>query len=263
MAMKSMTAYASIYKRKDAQAIQLVLRSLNFKYLDISIHNLGAENVLLEEKIKREVKKRIPRGKIEVHVFLKRPAQGQIHIEEKVLDKYVSQLKRLSKKYNLTSQMNLAQVLQLPHVVWGEEEKGGYETIVLAALKDGLNRLEEFKKKEGKVIKNEMLKNLKRLKGNIGQVKKHKPPPQKTENNNKEDIDEEVSLISFYINKLESKISSSKAEPKGKAMDFLTQEILRELNSASSKTKRKIVSSLIVESKTYLERIREQAQNIE
>ena len=108
-----------------------------------------------------------------------------------------------------------------------------------------------------------MLKNLKRLKENMAQVKKHKPPPQKTENNNKEDIDEEVSLISFYINKLESQVNSSKADPKGKAMDFLTQEILRELNSASSKTKRKIVSSLIVESKTYLERIREQAQNIE
>ena len=62
---------------------------------------------------------------------------------------------------------------------------------------------------------------------------------------------------------MESQVNSSKADPKGKAMDFLTQEILRELNSASSKTKRKIVSSLIVESKTYLERIREQAQNIE
>jgi len=261
--MKSMTAYASVYKRKDSQTAQLVLRSLNFKYLDISIHNLGAENILLEEKIKREVKKKIARGKIEVHVFLKKTAQSPVHIEEKVLDKYVAQLKRLNKKYNIASPINLAQVLQLPHVVWGEEEKGGGEALILGALKEGLGSLEDFKRKEGKVIKNEMAKNLKRLKGNIIQVKKHKPLAQKTENNNKEDIDEEVSLISFYIHRLESKINSSKEEPRGKAIDFLTQEILRELNSASSKTKRKIVSSLIVESKTYLERIREQAQNIE
>ena len=261
--MKSMTAYASVYTRKDSQTIQLVLRSLNFKYLDISIHNLPAENVLLEEKIKREVKKKIQRGKVEVHIFLKKPVQSRVHIEEKVLAKYISQLKRLGKKYALDSQLNLVDALQLPHVIWWEEEKGGDENLIISALKEGLHGLEEFKKKEGKAIKNEMLKNLRRLKENMAQVKKHKPPPQKTENNNKEDIDEEVSLISFYINKLESQVNSSKAEPKGKAMDFLTQEILRELNSASSKTKRKIVSSLIVESKTYLERIREQAQNIE
>jgi uncharacterized protein (TIGR00255 family) len=50
---------------------------------------------------------------------------------------------------------------------------------------------------------------------------------------------------------------------KGKSLDFLTQEILRELNSASSKTKNHTLSCLIVEAKNYLERIREQAQNIE
>ena len=63
--------------------------------------------------------------------------------------------------------------------------------------------------------------------------------------------------------KLESKINSKKLIPQGKPIDFLTQEILRELNAASSKTKKKNPALLIVEGKSYLERIREQAQNIE
>jgi uncharacterized protein YicC (UPF0701 family) len=66
-----MTAYANIYKRKKAQTIQVTLRSANFKYLDISIHDFPAQNILLEEQIKEEIKKKITRGKIEVYVYLK------------------------------------------------------------------------------------------------------------------------------------------------------------------------------------------------
>jgi len=71
--MKSMTAYASAQKSRGAQAVQVTLRSLNFKYLDIGIHNLPAEDIVLEEKIKREIKKKVCRGKIEVFICLAKP----------------------------------------------------------------------------------------------------------------------------------------------------------------------------------------------
>ena len=261
--MKSMTAYSNVVQRKKSQTIQLTIRSLNFKYLDVSIHNLPAESIFLEEKIKKEIKKRIGRGKIEVYVFMKHPAGSQVHIDERVLGKYVSQVKKAGRKFGLNSQLSITDVLSLPGVVWVEEKKTQEEGLILSALRQGLNNLERFKKREGRVIKNEMLKNLCRLKANINYVKKHKPKKSRSADNNKEDIDEEISLMAFYAHKLEQKIHSPKNEPKGKSVDFLTQEILRELNSASSKTKRKMLSSLIVESKTYLERIREQAQNIE
>ena len=74
--MRSMTAYAYVYKRKDSQTLQLILRSLNFKYLDIVIHNLAQESILLEEKLKKEIKKRVYRGKIEVYIFSKRPTEN-------------------------------------------------------------------------------------------------------------------------------------------------------------------------------------------
>ena len=69
--------------------------------------------------------------------------------------------------------------------------------------------------------------------------------------------------MSFYTKELEKKINAKNLATKGKALDFLTQEILRELNAASSKTKAKRVAALIVEAKNYLDRIREQAQNVE
>ncbi|UCC95049.1 MAG: DUF1732 domain-containing protein [Candidatus Omnitrophota bacterium] len=261
--MKSMTAYAYVSKRKDSQVIQLVFRSLNYKYLDVFVHNLSVENVLLEEKIKKEIKKKVHRGRIEVYVFLRRPA-GQVHIDERNLLSYISQINKIAKKYHLNNDLNISNILGLPQVMYWQEKERSMENLILPAVREGVKKLVEFKKRGGAVIKRQMSYNVKKIKTNVEKIKKIKPKIGATnEDNSREDIDEEISLISFYVNRLEKKIYSGKANLIGKSIDFLTQEILRELNAASSKTKNKNVASSIVDAKSYLERIREQAQNIE
>lgn len=259
--MRSMTAYANVYKKANSHSLQLVIRSLNFKYLDINIHYLPPENILLEEKIKKEVRKVINRGKIELYVFLKGHQQRKIHIEERAISDYISQMKKLAKKYNLNPDLNISSFLNLPQVIWWEDSSVG-DSLILSSVKEGLDKLMEFKDKEGRVIQKEILKNLKKLQENVKNISENKPGIGQEENN-KEDIDEEISLMGFYLNKLEKKVNADDKETKGKSIDFLTQEILRELNASSSKTRNRIAASLIVESKNYLERIREQAQNIE
>lgn len=260
--MKSMTAYASAQRSRGAQAIQVILRSLNFKYLDIGIHNLPAEDIVVEEKIKREIKKKVYRGKVEVFIFLAKEKAKKIYVDQGVVSHYVSQIKRLAKKNGLKASINIGDILSLPQAIsWGHRGKSN-EDLMLVTVKEALGKFVKFKEKEGRAIKKEIKDNLNKLKSNIGKIKKQKPRINKMENG-KEDIDEELSLISFYISKVEGKINSKKLEPQGKAIDFLTQEILRELNAASSKTKSKNPALLIVEGKNYLERIREQAQNIE
>jgi uncharacterized protein YicC (UPF0701 family) len=257
-----MTAYASVFRRARDQTVQIVLRSLNFKYLDISIHNLPTENILLEEKIKRQIKAKICRGKIEVFVFLSRPQTKNIYINQEAIARYLSQIKTLAKKHKLRADINIGDLLNLPQVISWQKETRGDVPLIFAALKEGLNKLLEFKKKEGLAIKREITNNLTKLKNNVGRIKKQKPKINQMENG-KEDIDEELSLTAFYIAKMENKVQAKQLAPKGKSLDFLTQEILRELNAASSKTKKKQPALLIVEAKNYLERIREQAQNLE
>lgn len=261
--MRSMTGYAQVFQREDSQTLQLILRSTNLKYLEIFIHNLPPENILLEETIKKEVRRRISRGKVEIYIFLKTSLKQKVHIDEETLAKYISQIKRLAKKHKLKSDLRISDFLNLPQVVSWEEEGKSKDNLILSAIKKGLDRLLEFKDKEGRIIRAEMLKNLKRLKDNAERIKRNKPKVKEAVEDNKEDIDEEISLISFYVNRLEKKINSKELFPQGKSVAFLTQEVLRELNAASSKTKNKFLASLIVESKTYLERIKEQAQNIE
>ena len=260
--MKSMTAYASAQKSKGPHTIQIILRSLNFKYLDICVHNLPPEDILLEERIKREIKNKVYRGKVEVFIFSTKPQKKKIYVDETVIAKYIAQAKALGRKYDLKANINISDILNLPQAIsWGQKKESD-KTLIFSVLRKALDGFLEFKEKEGKAIKREMKANLNSLRDNVKKIQKQKPKISKKENN-KEDIDEELSLTAFYIKKLEDKIDSKKVDGRGKAVDFLIQEILRELNAASSKTKSKGPALLIVEGKNYLERIREQAQNIE
>lgn len=259
--MISMTGYAYINKRTKKYSLQVMLRSGNFKYLEAAVR-LPHDNILLEEKIKRSIRQKISRGKVEVQVLFKKHAEGQVYIDEAIVKKYVNQMKVLAKKYGFSSDVKISELLALPHVINWEEKDENDNNEILAAVEEGINQLVAFKKKEGKVVKSEMLKNLKNISSNVQVIRQHKPSGTK-ESDIKEDIDEELSLMSFYVTKLEKKVSADSSEFKGKEVDFLTQEILRELNASSSKTKDKTSGALIVECKNYLDRIREQAQNIE
>ncbi len=260
--MNSMTAYATFHKRKGSQTVQVVLRSLNFKYLDIAVRNLPAEDILLEEEIKRQIKKRVFRGKVEAFIFLTGAQSRKVGINEKVVAQYIAQIRSLAKKHAASPRINLIDVVNLPQAVYWEQRVASDRNLIIPALKEALVRLLEFKAKQGQIIKKEMLANLKKLGKNLAQIKKDKPLIGEMENG-KEDIDEEISLSAFYLSKLKANIENKSRSPKGKAIDFLTQEILRELNAASSKTKKKQPALMIVEAKNYLERVREQAQNIE
>ncbi|MCM8819495.1 MAG: DUF1732 domain-containing protein [Candidatus Omnitrophica bacterium] len=264
--MRSMTAYGHVYKRKSSQTLHLVLRSLNFKYLDISVKGLIPENIILEELIKKIVAKKIYRGKIEIYLFFKSLKPKNIYINENILKKYILSAKQIAKKYKLEFKQNVTDFLNLPEVVLTEEKHHFDKNFVISTVKEGLNKLLIFKEHCGNSIEKQIIKNLKSLKTNILEIKKFlrtKKLDNINETGNKEDIEEEISLSLFYIKKLEKIVSSKKNEPKGKSLDFLTQEILRELNSASSKIVDKKFALLLVDSKKYVDRIREQAQNVE
>jgi len=260
--MRAMTGYATVTKSDATHAAQVILRSTNFKYIDINVRNLLAEDIVLEEAIKREVKRRIFRGKIEVFVLCEEHRPKKIIIDEKVVARYIHQAKALAKKYRLRADIGISDVLNLPQAISWEQKRQGNYGFIIGVLREAVEHLLAFKKKEGNAIQKEMLSNLGKLKANVVEIKKHKPAIGEMENG-KEDIDEELSLAAFYIKKLESTMYSQRIRAKGKSIDFLTQEILRELNAASSKTKQKTAALLIVEAKNYLERIREQTQNIE
>jgi uncharacterized protein YicC (UPF0701 family) len=260
--MRSMTAYSVAEEKTKSRTTKIILRSLNYKYLDITVYNLPQQLLVLEEKIKEEIKKNVTRGKVEVYFYQTNKRANQFSVDKKEFGRYVKEIKSLAKQFNLEKKISPLEILNLPGVVSAGEKNNVTKTHVTSAVKKSLKKLVSFKKEKGRAIEKEISKNLFLLDSNIAKIKKNKKKPSK-ESDGKEDIDEELSLIGFYCQKLKKIINKKKQIRKGKVIDFLTQEILRELNAASSKTKQQMLAVLIVEAKNYLGRIREQAQNIE
>ncbi|MFH1768442.1 MAG: DUF1732 domain-containing protein [Candidatus Omnitrophota bacterium] len=256
-----MTSYAQAERKGADYYLQVAMRSLNSRYLEIYTYQLPSERIFLEDGIKNEVKKKVNRGRIEIYFFFRHKPHQKVSINEDLVKQYYAQTKKIARSIKVSHENFLKSIAPLPGIIYLEEKKAIDNSIIISAVKETVDLLITFKEKEGSLIKKEILKNLRTIDTHTENIKKN--VSKMGESVNVKDIDEEMSLISFYIKKLHKLIYSKKDDVKGKAMDFLSQEILRELNAAASKTKTKNISWWLLDSKSALERIREQSQNIE
>lgn len=260
--MKSMTAYAYCKAVGKSQNVEIIAKSLNSKYLDINIHHLPMEKIVLERQIRKIIEEKISRGRIEFYVSVNAPVNEKAEINKKLLSDYLRQIKGISKGLKIDSRIAVKDLLHLPGLISVSSTKKISDDLILKTAQGAVDKIVAFRSKEGKAIKENMITHTQRLKKTIRSIQAVKPRATEKELG-KEDIEEEVALISFYVKKLVRLIHRKGNSPRGKAIDFLAQEILKELNTCASKTKRVELASLIIESKNYSERIREQAQNIE
>lgn len=261
--MRSMTAYAESIKRNKDYTIRIALRSVNSRYLDILIYGLPQEDVCLEWRIKQLIAKKIKRGRIEVFMKIFPQKYQKMRINIPAIKRYLSQMKNLSQQLKISSDISLRELLTLPEAIQTELSSIPVNrNLLLSAINDTLSKALLFKIKEGENIKRDIVKNITILRKNLKSIIKLKPKISEGEIT-KEDIDEEVALIGFYLNRLYELAMAKTSVAKGKKMDFVTQEILRELNTASAKSKDVKLAGVLLESKNVLEKIREQIQNIE
>lgn len=258
--MRGMTSYARAERRGEGLYCELVVRSINSRYLEVYTR-LPTEAGFLEEAFKKDIKKRITRGRIEVHVYLEIQPKQRLTLDKNLLFQYYHQMQIIARKLGSTQKIDTNNLLLLPGIIHLQERRHVDNRLIISVFKKALDHLIAFKEKEGALIKKEIVKNLKKIKTNVRYIKANTRPS--LEDETSKDIAEEIALILFYVNKLEKLALSKKHGACGKTIDFFTQEILRELNAASSKSKKKNISWRLVEMKRFLERIREQAQNIE
>jgi len=260
--MRAMTAYAYVREAQNGEIAEVVFKSLNSKYLDINIYRLPPERVILEKKLRELIENKISRGRIEISIFIKSPRKEKVVINKELFYSYYAHIKNFSHTLHLKPEIHIRDLLLLPGLITVESITHINESLIFAAVTKTLAKAVQFREKEGRAVKKKMLGDLRKLVFLLKRIQKHKPKAKEGELR-KEDIEEEVSLMQFYTKKMEKVIKRKNNAPRGKTIDFLAQEILRELNTSASKTKYIKLSSLIIEAKNYAERIREQAQNIE
>lgn len=292
--LKSMTGYGSAENTLNEWTCHVTIRSVNSKYLDISI--LAPKACEKYDAILRKIiKKFIARGKvrIEMQFFLEEAPASLYRIQHDVLNAYVSSIQDyLHKDHSLTASEIIA-LLQLPSAMVKVDEAISEETIqalMNPTLEDALQTHSESCLQEGAWLLQDMLEKLGQFDRMLSDISVRAPElaadystrfynrlQREVEAGQWDDsriiqevaifsekaaIDEEIVRLQSHIQSLSAFLAEGIDDTKGKKCDFYLQEMNREVNTIGSKVNDVLVTQRVVELKDLIEKMREQVQNI-
>ena len=288
--MKSMTGYGEASSQVRGTRVTVQVRSLNHRHLDLQLRT-PREYLSFEEEIRKVIRQKISRGRLDVFIS-RSPTKGQdrrLELDEDLLEQYLAAVKQAKIKHELSGDFSVSLLSSIPELfqVRDVEVKAVTERQkVLKTLDAALAKLERTRQREGRQLKADMqsqIRHLERICGLLefraseigmrlqkaalgakerdGIARNDKETPDTANWALKGDINEEVVRLKSHVEAL-SRVIGEK-EPVGKKVDFMLQEMQRELNTISSKVPQLNVVQLVLEGKERVERIREQTQNIE
>lgn len=291
--MRSMTGYGRGECAKDGFKFTVELNSINRKQSDIVI-NLPKEFIELEPRIRDEINAHLSRGRINAVVAYHRARQGDgpVELDETLALAYLKAIQRLQKRTKLRGAVTLDTLLRVPGVLKSTEPTIDTEALwpsVEQALKRALGQLVKMREKEGGFLTIDLTGRLDALAAGVARIRQVAPSivnhyreqlharikeagltvPLDDERLLKEvvlfadrcDITEELTRLESHFQQFRGCLTST--EPVGRTLDFLAQELNRELNTIGSKANAVEISQVVVRLKAELEKIREQVQNIE
>ncbi len=290
--IRSMTGYGRGSSLKDGFAFTAELRSVNHRYADFSIR-LPRELYFLEDRIRRMLQESIKRGRVEVSISLDEIPAGlrQVKINYELAEDYYQSLQQVCSHLQLSDKIKLKHLLQMPELFktggTSLEEEQVWPAIS-ESLQEALEQLLEQRRIEGENLGSDLLKRCSRLEGLVDDATSRAEGAketcrQRTEHKFREllagefeenrlimecallvermGVDEELVRLRSHIAAFQSNLTGK--EPAGRKLDFIAQEMFREVNTIGSKAGDYQLTSVVVELKAELEKIREQLQNLE
>ena len=293
--MKSMTGYGRGECARDGFQITIELSSVNRKQAEVSV-TLPREVELLEAQVRDAIHRQVARGRVNARIAL-HAAEGKIsarkHINEPLAKAYAAEFARLAKQLKIAGEVTLDQVLRAPGVFQTDEELAGTEDLwpaVEKALTQALTALVKMREREGAQLAKDLSSRIAVMQAAVGKIQKQAP---KTAENYRQNLLERIqaagidniapdderllkeivlfadrSDISEELTRLQSHFLQyadccKTKEPVGRTLDFLAQEMNREINTIGSKANDAVISREVVTLKAELEKFREQAMNVE
>jgi uncharacterized protein (TIGR00255 family) len=285
--MKSMTGYGEGAQSVRGARVSVQIRSLNHRHLDLQLR-VPREYLALEEEIRKTLRGKIARGRVDLFVnrYAAKASARRLEMDESLVGQYIASVKQLKKRYGLAGELDvslLANIPDLVHVREAEADAAGEKQALLKALAAALGKLERSREREGAHLRADMESQIRHLSGIADDLEARvadyplrlQRGGAETDNNGiqdkeaaeiasatlKGDVNEEIVRLKTHVAALAKVIRER--EPVGKKIDFMLQEVNRELNTISSKVPHLPVVQLVLQGKERVERIREQAQNIE
>jgi uncharacterized protein (TIGR00255 family) len=290
--MRSMTGYGRGDADYAGAKFSVELNSVNRKQSDI-VMNLPRDLAGLEARIRQAINEQISRGRMNVLVVMHQGANGAgLALDTALARSYHAAMLTLQKELSAPGEITIGTILQAPGVMRSPEQSIDADEawpVVQRALGTALGELIKMREREGKHLAKDLIHRLKTLRKEIKEIRALYPEVVKKyraalrERLEKAGLDlpldderllKEVTIfadrsdISEELTRLESHLAQfahhlRKNEPVGRTLEFITQEIFRELNTLGAKSNDAGISQHVVACKSELEKIREQIQNLE
>lgn len=298
MALASMTGFGRASGELSGRfAASIVIRSVNHRFLDVQVRtNLREELPELEAAVRSSVVGFLARGRVTVQIDLERTSSGgaTVVVDSVALRSIVEQLGRLEPQDAVSGSISLGELLAVPgivsvtgeHTVFDEAETTALQDVARRAAEqlidmrrsegerlgeqlmadlDGVERFLEWLEPQIAVFRERILERLRerleRLVSRHGEIESDRVLQEAALVADRSDIAEEVVRLHSHIDSFRARLNEGGAI--GRTLDFLCQEIHRELNTLGSKCREVGVGDQLVEAKAATERMREQVQNLE
>ena len=292
MTIRSMTGFGSGSARVGNVTWQVDLKSVNHKYCDVTI-KLPVRLAFMEQALTKAIRDRLPRGRIDVSIQRTDAHPPQtLQLNESLLTQVLGLVSRLRAEFGVVDQIAIGDLLGIRDLVVVRDEEGNLqddEQALRLAVTQALDELCRMRLQEGAFLEADFLNGCARIEKRCGLIEGqarlslidhqrslreriaellggNEGDPNRLHQEvaylvDRSDITEEISRIHSHLKQFKTFMQS--VDPIGRKLDFLLQELHREANTIGSKANDATISHGVVEIKAELEKLREQAQNIE
>ncbi|MBR3759764.1 MAG: YicC family protein [Ruminococcus sp.] len=291
--LRSMTGYGRSQKIINGRDISVEIRSVNHRYYEYS-SRVPRTYSYIDEKLKALLKSSVSRGKVEISVTINNieGKDSQIAVNKGVAEGYVTALRSISGELNLDDDLTLSKLIRIPDIFNIQKTPDDEEQIcadVSEVTAEALERFVAMRETEGERLKNDILEKADFIIERVGMVEEQSPLTVEAYRNKlykklseiladknideqriiteaaifseKIAVDEETVRLRSHISQLRDILESD--ESVGRKLDFIVQEINREVNTIGSKAQDLNITRIVVDMKSEIEKIREQIQNVE
>ncbi|WP_369017329.1 YicC family protein [Thermatribacter velox] len=290
--MRSMTGFGFAEGEGTLGTYRVHIKSVNHRFLDINIR-MPRELYVWEELLNQSIKSRISRGKVELRIdFEPRLENFTIEVNPRLARSYLDALETLCKELGLNFSPHIELILSLGEIIKLNKENQCWEEewdLFRAIFEKAIQAFLESRESEGLKMKEDIEKHLEKISKAAEQLKKHNDQvteffrqklskriaellPQLPVNETllaqevvyyveRSDINEEITRIKAHVERIRSLLNAE--GPVGRELEFVLQEIHREVNTIGAKSAHLRISEMVIDLKTALEKLREQVQNIE
>jgi uncharacterized protein (TIGR00255 family) len=293
--LKSMTGFAQVSAANEAYEVAAEIRAVNHRYLEVRLRASGnTASASLEKRVRDRVSRSLGRGKVDVtlHVAALSGSSHQIRVDRPLLQEFVSLAKSLGKELGVAGELTLSDLLAFSPGFSIEEKKlledSALEATIDRAMDLAVESLERMRETEGAAMASDLEARVALLEEAVSVVEKLSLESRETKRRELEakvqellgaslepasiaaevarlaeraDVSEEVTRFRSHIALWKNAVQGP--EPCGKKLDFILQEMNREVNTIGSKCQEAAITERVIEMKTELERVREQVQNVE